>query len=260
MTRYAAGVEYQGAGYSGWQSLPGRLTVQSTLEAALSSVADHPIKLTASGRTDAGVHAIQQVVHFDSDARRSNYAWLLGTNTGLPHEVALRWVQPVDDAFHARFLAVRRRYRYVILNHTARSPLMHQRSGWWPQPLDVVAMHSAAQLLVGELDFSAFRDSQCQAPTPVRRMELITVTRRMQFVVIDVCGNAFLHHMVRNIVGTLTQVGLGKQPVAWVDDVLRSRDRNQAGMTAPAGGLYFVGPEYPAEFGLPPAPQPWFPA
>ncbi len=260
MTRFAAGVEYLGTDFSGWQALPGRCTLQGELERALSRVADHPVSIVAAGRTDAGVHALQQVVHFDSAASRSDYAWLLGTNTNLPHTLNIRWIQAVTPRFHARFDALRRRYRYVIHNHRARSALLFQRSGWWPQVLDACAMHEAAQALVGEHDFSAFRDSQCQSPTPVRRIESISVRRRLDFVVIDICGNAFLHHMVRNITGTLAEVGLGKRAPIWVAEVLAGRDRKQAGMTAAAGGLYFVGPEYASEFGLPPPPQPWFPA
>ncbi len=260
MSRYAAGVEYLGTAFSGWQALKGLRTVQATLEAALSRVADHPVTIVAAGRTDAGVHALQQVIHFDTDARRSDYAWLLGTNTNLSQDLNLRWIQPVADAFHARYKAVARGYRYVIQNHRARSALLFNRAAWWPQPLDAEAMHAAAQCLIGEHDFSAFRDSQCQSPTAMRRLISIDVQRRGDFVVLDVCGNAFLHHMVRNLTGTLAEVGLGRQPPSWVAEVLASRDRKQAGMTAPAAGLYFVGPQYPAEFALPPPPAPWFPA
>ncbi|MEW6169557.1 MAG: tRNA pseudouridine(38-40) synthase TruA [Pseudomonadota bacterium] len=259
MTRYAAGVEYAGTQFSGWQALAGRRTVQRELERALAQVAAHAVGATAAGRTDAGVHALQQVVHFDSPAPRSAYAWLLGTNSNLPPDLGLRWIRPVAAHFHARHDALRRRYRYVIHNHRARSALLRGRAGWWPQRLDALAMHAAAQCLVGEHDFSAFRDSQCQSPTPMRRLDALDVRRCGDFVVIDVCGNAFLHHMVRNIAGTLALVGLGRQPVDWVAGVLAGRDRSRAGMTAPADGLYFVGPEYPAEFGLPPPPQPWFP-
>ncbi len=259
MSRYAAGVEYVGTGFNGWQALRGLRTVQSELEKALSTTADHAVTVTAAGRTDAGVHALQQVIHFDSDAQRTNHAWLLGTNTRLPPDVSLRWIQPIALGFHARHLAVRRRYRYVIHNHRARGALMFRRAGWWPQVLDATAMHAAGQHLLGENDFSAFRDSQCQSPTAMRRVESVDVRRHGDFVVIDVCGNAFLHHMVRNITGTLALVGLGKQPVDWVADVLASRDRRRAGMTAPADGLYFVGPEYAAEFALPPPPPLIFP-
>lgn len=260
MSRYAAGVEYVGTGFSGWQAINQRRTVQSELERALARVAAHPVATTAAGRTDAGVHSLQQVVHFESAAARSAYAWLLGVNSNLPPDLSLRWIMPVPEHFHARYGALRRRYRYVIHNQRARSALLHERTGWWPQTLDATAMDSAAQCLVGEHDFSAFRDSQCQSPTPVRRLESIAVRRAGDFVVVDICGNAFLHHMVRNVTGTLALVGQGKQPAEWVAAVLAGRDRRRAGMTAPAEGLYFVGPEYPAEFALPPPPRPWFPS
>ncbi|MGH8447363.1 MAG: tRNA pseudouridine(38-40) synthase TruA [Solimonas sp.] len=259
MARYAAGVEYIGTAYSGWQALTGRHTVQAELERALSRVANHPVTVTGAGRTDAGVQALQQVRHFDSDARRSDYAWLLGTNTNLANDISLRWVQPVQGEFHARHRAVERSYRYVIHNSRARGALTLERTAWWPQTLDAAAMHEAAQALIGEHDFSAFRDSQCQSPTPWRKLRRVDVMRRGDFVVIDVAGNAFLHHMVRNITGTLAEVGLGRRPVVWVAEVLASRQRSNAGMTAPAAGLYFVGPQYPAEFALPKPPQPWFP-
>lgn len=258
--RYAAGVEYIGTAYSGWQALQGRQTVQAALEQAIGKVANHPLEVVAAGRTDAGVHALQQIVHFDSEARRSDYAWLLGSNTNLPSDVSLRWVQPVAGHFHARYSALARRYRYVIHNLRARSALCRERAAWWPQRLDAAAMHEAAQSLLGEQDFSAFRDSQCQSPTAMRNLHRLTVQRRGEFVVLDVVGNAFLHHMVRNISGTLLQVGMGERPVSWVAEVLASRDRRRAGITAPAAGLYFVGPEYPAEFALPEPPAPWFPA
>ncbi|AXQ29466.1 tRNA pseudouridine(38-40) synthase TruA [Solimonas sp. K1W22B-7] len=260
MSRWAAGVEYVGTAFRGWQSLSELRCVQSTLEAALSKVADHPVAVTAAGRTDSGVHGLQQVVHFDSGARRSEYAWLLGSNTNLPPDLSLRWVQPVAQQFHARFSARARHYRYVIHNHRARGALLRERAAWWPQRLDAEAMHQAAQVLLGEQDFSAFRDSECQAPTATRYMRHVNVFRRGDFVVIDLCANAFLHHMVRNITGTLAEVGLGKRPVPWVAEVLASRERSRAGMTAPACGLYFVGPEYPAEFALPERPEPYFPA
>ncbi|HSW12224.1 MAG TPA: tRNA pseudouridine(38-40) synthase TruA [Solimonas sp.] len=260
MSRWAAGVEYIGTDFRGWQTHTNLRCVQSTLEAALSKVADHAVAITAAGRTDAGVHGLQQVIHFDSEARRSDYAWLLGCNTNLPQDLSLRWVQPVDGRFHARFSARARHYRYVVHNQRARSALLRERAAWWPQRLDAEAMHRSAQLLLGEQDFSAFRDSECQSPTAMRYMRHINVFRRGDFVVMDICANAFLHHMVRNIAGTLAEVGLGKQPVEWVGEVLASRQRTRAGMTAPACGLYFVGPEYPAEFALPERPEPYFPA
>ena len=258
--RWAAGVEYLGTEFAGWQRLDSHRTVQGEIERALSAVADQPIQTITAGRTDARVHALQQVIHFDCIARRTPYAWLLGTNSNLPPDINLRWIQPVPDTFHARFGAIERRYRYVIHNHRARSSLLRERTAWWPQPLDDQAMHRAAQSLIGVHDFSAFRDSQCQAPSPVRELKSLQVFRRGDMVVLDVCGNAFLHHMVRNIAGTLTEVGLGDRPESWVGEVLAGRDRREAGMTAPAGGLYFVGPRYPAEFSLPDPPHPWFPA
>ena len=260
MPRWAARVEYQGGAYSGWQRLSHIRSVQGELERALSQVADHPVEIIAAGRTDAGVHGLGQVLHFDSEARRTHLAWLLGTNVHLPDDIALRWVQPVSEHFHARYKALARRYRYVFLNSRARSALLAGRVSFWPRPLDAQRMHEAAQALLGERDFSAFRDSECQSPTPFRNVSAIRCWRQEDFVVMDIRANAFLHHMVRNIAGTLAEVGQGKQPVAWVAEVLEGRQRARAGMTAPAEGLYFVGPEYPAEFGLPPPPEPWFPA
>jgi tRNA pseudouridine38-40 synthase len=259
MSRWAAGIEYQGTAYAGWQWQGGPRSVQAELERALSCVANHPVAVIAAGRTDAGVHALGQVVHFDTAAPRTAYAWTLGTNSNLPPDVSVRWITPVRDDFSARFSALRRRYRYVIHNHRARSALLDGRVGWWPQPLDAAPMHEAAQALIGEHDFSAFRDSECQSRTPMRRVESVTVARKLEFVVLDVCGNAFLHHMVRNITGVLAEIGQGRRPVAWAKEVLESRDRTKGGMTVPACGLYFIGPEYPAEFALPAPPTPWFP-
>lgn len=260
MKRWTAGVEYLGTRYGGWQKLSGVNSLQSTLEEALSKVADHRVATTAAGRTDAGVHAFQQVIHFDSDAPRTAYAWLLGTNSNLPKDMSLRWIQEVNPQFHARYKAHARRYRYVIHNHRARSALLLNRASWWPQDLDAEVMHRAAQALVGEHDFSAFRDSQCQSPTAIRELKSLHVSRQGEFVVLDICANAFLHHMVRNITGTLAEIGLGKRPESWAAEVLASRLRKQGGMTAPPEGLYFIGPEYPAEFAIPEPPQPWFPA
>lgn len=259
MRRYAAGVEYLGSGYSGWQALSTNTSLQAVVESAVSRIADHPVKVTAAGRTDAGVHAFQQVIHFDTPATRSDYAWLLGVNTHLPPDISLRWIQPVAEGFHARHSALARSYRYVIQNQRARSALLHRRTGWWPKTLDAQAMHAAGQALIGEHDFSAFRDSQCQSRTPMRRMDSLTVSRQGEFVILDIQANAFLHHMVRNILGTLVEVGMGKQAPEWVAQVLAGRNRALGGMNAPPEGLYFIGPRYPAEFALPPPPRPWFP-
>lgn len=260
MPRWAARVEYQGGAYAGWQRLSHIRSVQGELEQALSTIADHPVQVFAAGRTDAGVHGLGQVVHFDSPAPRTPLAWLLGGNVHLPDDIALRWVQPVPDSFHARYQALARRYRYVFLNSRARSALLAGRVTFWPRPLDAATMHAAAQALLGERDFSAFRDSECQSPTPFRNVSAVHVWRHDEFVVMDIRANAFLHHMVRNIAGSLAEVGQGKQPPEWLAEVLALRQRRLAGMTAPADGLYFVGPEYAPEFGLPAPPEPWFPA
>lgn len=259
MSRWAAGVEYLGTRYSGWQAQSHAPSVQGELEAALSRVADHPVQTVAAGRTDAGVHGFHQVVHFDSHARRTPYAWMLGTNTYLAPDVALRWVQPMPDDFHARFSARSRRYRYVIHNARFRSALLEGRCAWVTWDLEADAMHRAAQCLLGEQDFSAFRDSECQSRSPMREVSEVAVARRDRFVCLDIRANAFLHHMVRNIAGSLIEVGTGRRPESWIAQVLASRQRTRAGMNAPAGGLYFVEAEYPAEFAVPPAPEFWLP-
>lgn len=259
MTRWAARIEYLGTAYAGWQRLSHNVSVQGTLEAALSKVADHPVEVMAAGRTDAGVHGLGQVVHFDTAAARNVLAWTLGANVHLPSDISLRWAQPVGMDFHARYEARSRRYRYVFHNTRARSALTAGRATFWHRELDAAAMHLAAQALIGERDFSALRDAECQSRTPMRNVMDINVWRSGEFVVIDIRANAFLHHMVRNIAGTLAEVGQGKRPVQWVAEVLAARNRAKAGMTAAPDGLYFVGPEYPAHFGLPSPPEPWFP-
>ena len=259
MTRWAAGVEYVGTRYSGWQWQAHAPSVQQEVERVLSAVADHPVKVTAAGRTDAGVHAYNQVIHFDSDAPRAPHAWLFGANSQLQRDICLRWVQAVDPAFHARYSASARRYRYVMMPGRTRSALLADRAAWLVGALDAAAMHRAAQVLVGEHDFSGFRDSGCQSRSPIRNLQEITVWSRDVFVVLDVRSNAFLHHMVRNIAGVLVAIGQGKQPESWARTVLDSRSRAAGGITAEPGGLYFVGPEYPAPFALPVAPEPWFP-
>ncbi|MES2685053.1 MAG: tRNA pseudouridine(38-40) synthase TruA [Pseudomonadota bacterium] len=260
MTRWAARIEYIGTAYAGWQRLSHNISVQQKLEEALSIVADHPVQVMAAGRTDAGVHGLGQVVHFDTPAARNVLAWTLGANVHLPADISLRWAQVVADDFHARYHALSRRYRYVFHNTRARSAVSAGRATFWHRPLDAAAMHLAAQSLLGERDFSALRDAECQSPTPMRNVMSIRVWRSGEFVAIDIRANAFLHHMVRNIAGTLAAVGQGRQPVEWVAEVLASRERRNAGVTAPSDGLYFVGPEYPAQYGLPAPPEPWFPA
>ncbi|NZA26091.1 tRNA pseudouridine(38-40) synthase TruA [Luteimonas sp. SJ-92] len=254
--RYALGVEYDGSGFSGWQRLsqPGEAgppTVQAALEQALGQVADAPVATVCAGRTDAGVHALCQVVHFDSDAPREPRGWMLGATSRLPPSVAVRWCVPVADDFHARFGALARRYRYRILNRAVRPALARQYLAWCRRPLDAAAMHRAAQALLGEHDFSSFRTVHCQAPHARRELQRIAVTREGDEVVVEVQANAFLHHMVRNIVGSLLEVGAGERPEAWIAGLLAARDRTLAGATAPASGLLFVGPLYPRACGLP---------
>lgn len=250
--RYAVAVEYDGTQYSGWQRQPFfAQTIQQRVEEALSRVANHSIETVCAGRTDAGVHALQQVIHFDSDACRMPYAWLAGGNRYLPKDIFLQWVIPVADTFHARYSAQARCYRYLIRTRNQPSALWHQRCYWFRHALDIEAMRRGAAYLLGEHDFSAFRAAECQARTPNRFIERIDIGENQGWLWIDVKGNAFLHHMIRNIVGTLLQVGDGRRHPDWVQDVLMSRDRTKAGVTAPAHGLYFVDAHYDVQFALP---------
>jgi len=249
--RIAVGIEYDGARYAGWQRQREARSVQAEVERALGTVADHPVEATCGGRTDAGVHALGQVAHFDTTASRPMRGWTLGANTQLPPDIAVLWTVEVPPAFHARYSALSRTYRYVIQNRAVRPALARQRACWIHQSLDAGAMHEAAQCLLGEHDFSAFRAAECQSRTAVRRLDRISVDRTGDRVVLEVTANAFLHHMVRNIAGTLIAVGLGERSGQWVAEALASRDRRAAGITAPAGGLYFLRIEYPHEFGLP---------
>lgn len=250
--RYALGIEYDGTDFLGWQRLQQGASVQGAVEQALTFVAAHPVSVVCAGRTDGGVHAAGQVVHFDSEATRSPYSWLMGGNSRLPDTMAIRWVQAVQADFHARFAARARRYRYRLLNRRVRPGLDARFVAWERHPLDAEAMHAAAQALVGEHDFSAFRTAQCQAPNPVRNLHSISVRREGDELLIEIRANAFLHHMVRNIVGSLIPVGRGAQSSEWIGALLRGRDRTVAGPTAPAAGLTFLGPLYPAEWKLPP--------
>jgi len=251
--RIALGIEYDGSDFAGWQSQEGGLrTVQGSVEQALSTVADRPVRAVCAGRTDAGVHATAQVVHFDTDAERSLRAWQYGANANLPKGVSVQWVRVMDDAFHARFSAVRRRYRYVILNREVRPTFLAWRVAWEYRPLDAVRMQEAAQYLIGEHDFSAYRAVACQAKSPVRSLYQLIVTRDRDLVFLDLEANAFLHHMVRNIAGVLMDVGAGKRPPVWAREVLETRDRTLGGITAPPHGLYLTGVDYPAHFALPP--------
>ena len=228
--------------------------VQSVVEAALSSVADHPVEVTAAGRTDAGVHASMQVVHFDTQATRTERAWVLGATTNLPAQVSALWAREVPEAFHARYSAIARTYRYVILNRTARPALAADRVCWVRDPLDEVRMRAAATHLIGEHDFSSFRAAECQARTPMRNMHEIGIVRTGEHIVLTVRANAFLHHMVRNIAGVLIASGSGERSTDWTAEVLAARDRTQAGVTAPPGGLYLAGIRYTPSLGLPSEP------
>ena len=242
--RIALGLEYEGSGFCGWQSQAGGGAVQDALESALSSVADTPTRVVCAGRTDAGVHAIGQVVHFDTDAVRPDTAWVRGVNSHLPASIAVRWAQPVPKDFHARFSARGRRYRYLLLNRPERPGLLAKRVGWFHHPLDVDAMLAAAGLLLGEHDFSAFRSIECQAKTPVKTLRRADVARHGDLLVFNFEASAFLHHMVRNIVGALVYVGKGAHSPDWLGGLLAGRDRARAAPTFEACGLYFAGVDY----------------
>ena len=254
MPRIALGVEYDGSAFSGWQAQAHARGVQSVVEEALSAVADHAVAVVAAGRTDAGVHAAMQVVHFDSVARRSERGWVLGATTNLPPQVSALWAREVPQAFHARYSAIARRYRYLILNRPARPALAAGRVCWVRDALDAPRMQTGAQHLIGEHDFSSFRAAECQARTPMRRVHEITVERRGDLIVLSVLANAFLHHMVRNIAGVLIAIGSGKRPPDWAGEVLAARDRTRGGVTAAASGLYLAGVRYADSLGLPSEP------
>ncbi len=251
--RIAAGVEYQGGGFHGWQrqEFAGLRTVQAEVEKALSRIADHPVQVACAGRTDAGVHALGQVIHFDTTADRSMRSWLLGSNSFLPPDVKLIWAKAVSNDFHARFVATGRAYRYIVHNASARSAIWHGRVAEWPVELDVTRMNQAASCLVGEHDFSSFRGKDCQARTPVKLVRSLEVQRSGPWVTIDIAASGFLHNMVRNISGTLLAIGSAHRPVHWIEDVLNARQRAAAGETAPAHGLYFLRADFPAHFDLP---------
>ncbi len=249
--RIALGIEYDGTDFLGWQRLSHGCSVQAAVESALSFVAAHPVEVTCAGRTDAGVHARCQVVHFDTDAERSERGWTLGANSRLPASIAVRWAMRVRDDFHARYSARARRYRYRIVNRPVRPALDARYAAWERVPLDVAAMSAAATALIGEHDFSAFRTVACQAKSASRNVREIAIAREGEHVVIEIEANAFLHHMVRNIVGSLLPIGRGEQPPEWLGVLLAGRDRAKAGPTAPAAGLTFLGPRYPAEWHLP---------
>jgi len=249
--RLALGIEYDGATFTGWQTQTGGRGVQDAVESALAQIAGSAIATICAGRTDSGVHALDQVVHFDTDANRPLTAWVRGVNRFLPASVAVRWARPVGEKFHARYGARRRRYDYWILNSPVRSALAHARAGWVFRPLDENAMRQAALQLVGRHDFTSFRSAECQAATPVRHVDELAVDRIGPLIRISISANAFLHHMVRNIVGALVYVGVGRRPRDWIGDLLLARDRAAGAPTFAAAGLYLARVEYDPAFCLP---------
>jgi tRNA pseudouridine38-40 synthase len=251
LTRIALGLEYDGAPFSGWQTQKDGSGIQDAVEAALQSFVGQPTPVVCAGRTDAGVHATGQVVHLDSPVAREPRAWVRGVNRYLPRAVSIRWAREVSAGFHARYGALARTYEYWILNDAVRSPLYERRAGWVFRPLDVGAMREAAQRLVGSHDFSAFRSAECQAASPVRDLRRFEVERLGRLVRVQVTANAFLHHMVRNLVGTLVYVGIGRQPPQWAGEVLAGRDRALAAPTFAACGLYLTRVEYDRTLELP---------
>lgn len=252
--RLAMGIEYDGSRFCGFQRLKHAASVQAAVEDALTKVASAPVQIHASGRTDSGVHATRQVIHFDPPAERTEKAWIFGVNTNLPRDVAVRWVKPVSDDFHSRLGALGRRYRYLVLNQISRPVLERTNVTWCRDPLDADAMHRAAQALVGEHDFSSFRAAGCQSKTPWRQMHFVEVKRYGPLVVIDIQGNAFLHHMIRNIAGALISVGRGAQDDQYIERLLALKDRKKGDVTAPACGLHFVDSIYDERFELPMEP------
>ncbi|MDP2752124.1 MAG: tRNA pseudouridine(38-40) synthase TruA [Rhodocyclaceae bacterium] len=252
MIRIVLSIEYNGAAFTGWQSQPHGNTVQDVLEAALAVIADAPpVRVACAGRTDTGVHATSQIVHFDTEANRPLNAWVRGVNSHLPQTVAVRWAHPVTTDFHARFSARSRSYRYLLLNRTSRPALLSGRVGWFHAPLDENAMRTAANHLLGEHDFSAFRAAECQAKSPVKTLYRADISRERDLIVFDFRANAFLHHMVRNLVGALVFVGKGRYPPEWMLELLAACNRSQSAPTFDAAGLYFTEVEYSPEWNLP---------
>jgi tRNA pseudouridine38-40 synthase len=252
LPRIAVALEYDGAQFAGWQTQQaGVNSVQLLAEGAFSRIADERVSLVCAGRTDSGVHALGQIAHFDTRALRGERSWVLGANANLPDSISVRWARKVPDHFHARYSAEARTYRYIVLNRSGRSALAARRATLIHHPLDVEAMAAAASLLLGEHDFSAFRAADCQSRSPIRRLYALNVQRCGERVIIEATANAFLHHMVRNLVGLLLDIGVGKAPPQWAAELLASRDRTRGSPTAPAEGLYFWRVRYPPAFGLP---------
>jgi tRNA pseudouridine38-40 synthase len=249
--RLALGISYRGQAYNGWQSQPDRRTVQDQLESALSKFAAVPVRTMCAGRTDTGVHGLNQVIHIDPPVQRELASWVRGTNRFLPADIAVQWCHDVDGDFHARNSALGRRYAYLLLESAVRPAIEAGVAGWTHRTLNADAMRAAAALLVGDHDFSSFRSAECQAASPVKQMRSIDVHRVGAYWRVDFDGSAFLHHMVRNIMGCLVTIGSGQHPPQWMSEVLASRSRKVAAPTFPADGLYFVGPYYDSRFALP---------
>jgi tRNA pseudouridine38-40 synthase len=248
--RIALVVEYDGSRYHGWQAQEGLHTVQHAIEQALSKVADTAISVVCAGRTDTGVHATNQIIHFDCEKERTIRSWVHGANSFLPKDICVKWGKEMPEAFNARYSALRRRYRYIIYNGAIRPALLRSNVTWQYRQLDHRLMDQGAQHLLGEKDFTSFRSVECQSKTPMRNVHKIQVARNGELIVIDITANAFLHHMVRNIAGVLIAVGSGKHPISWVDEVLKAKDRRLGAETAPSYGLYLIQVDYPQEFGL----------
>ena len=249
--RLALGISYHGQAYEGWQSQASGRTVQDHVEAALADFTAQSVSTVCAGRTDAGVHGLMQVVHFDTGLQREEFSWVRGTNRFLPQDIAVEWARPVPDEFHARASATARRYSYVALESKVRPSLDAGRVGWVFRPLDGEAMREAAAQVLGEHDYTSFRAAACQALSPVKTLSKLEITRRGAYWRFDFEANAFLHHMIRNLMGTLLMIGQGQQPPSWIGEVLRARDRDAAAPTFSPAGLYFLGPVYEARWGLP---------
>lgn len=252
--KIALGIEYSGRDYFGWQRQEVSPTIQEKLESALSQIANEQITVVCAGRTDAGVHAIQQVVHFETTAKRQSHGWVSGANTLLPGDIAVTWARAVDDDFNARFSAEKRMYQYLILNRRARSAIMNGLVTWECRRLDIELMNNASRCLLGEHDFTSFRAAACQAKTPVRRVYTLDIVQQDEWIMMTICANAFLHRMVRNIVGVLMTIGHGKEKAGWMQEVLNAKDRTSGGVTAPADGLYLAAVQYPERFAIPLSP------
>jgi len=249
--RIALSLEYDGSTFCGWQTQPTGCAVQDAVDSALSQIAAHAVRSQCAGRTDAGVHALDQVIHFDTSARRPLTAWVRGVNTLLPDSIAVRWAREVGEGFHARSCARGRAYTYLLLNRAERPGVSHLRVGWHHRPLDVERMHEASRPLIGTHDFSAFRAAECQAPSPIKELRLVRVRRVGELIVFEFAADAFLHHMVRNIVGCLVKIGDGSCPPQWLEQVLQGRERSRAAPTFAPHGLYLTAVEYDVAWGLP---------